>query len=427
MDKGDHMSEIENERPDRSIFPTFFMAGFECSTFVWKDGQRKDFIKATGHDRYLFDDYKCVQELGIGVVREAIRWPLVDKGSNQYDWSSLDTVLKAIERTNITPIWDLFHYGLPDNCDPFSDDCLKRFIDYCRAATEYIVARTPENRFFTPINEINFFAAAASDTGWMYPFAKGRYADLKVKLCRMDIEAVKAIREIDKRARMVHVDPITHAVPPEDRPDLADESWENAYNQAYESWDMLYGRLNPELGGSPEILDIVGVNVYHFSQAELQADGKREVLGPQDPRRKPLGELLMYAWERYHRPMIIGETSGYQDRRAEWLKMTMRESLKALNDGIDLQGVCLYPFVDIPDWQTGEWAKMGLYDIENRETLERIPVTPYIDELRRWQKILDQPEHVSGETGKGEVHLDEVRKAAVRWEEDRAKRAGGKP
>src|SRR5262245_16078481 len=106
---------------------------------------------------------------------------------------------------------------------------------------------------------------------------------------------------------MVHVDPIIHAVPPEDRPDLADEAWKEAYDKAYESWDILFGRLEPELGGSPEILDVVGVNIYNFSQAEMAMDGKREILAPRDLRRKPRSEMLMYGWERYGRPMLIGE------------------------------------------------------------------------------------------------------------------------
>ena len=402
-----------------SIFPTFFMAGFECSTFVWKDGKRKDYVAITGHDQHLEEDYDRVMDLGIGVVREAIRWPMVDKGGGRYDWSSVDHAIEAMDSCHITPIWDLCHYGFPDGVDPFSRDCHERFQDYCRAVAGYVCARTKPPRFFTPINEITFFSAAATDMAWMYPFAKGRNAELKRALCAMSIAGVKALRETDPAARMVHVDPIIHAVPPPGRPDLADEAWKHAYDEAYEAWDMLCGKLHPELGGSPEILDIVGVNIYNFSQAQLNADRSREVLGPRDPRRKPLSELLKFAWDRYHRPLIIGETSGHQDHRAEWLCMTMEESMKALNSGIDLQGVCLYPCVDIPDWQTDEWAKIGIFDIEDRETCERIPCDSYIEELRRWQKCLDQAEHIESDSfGNkwGRVELDEVRQHAREWE-----------
>jgi beta-glucosidase/6-phospho-beta-glucosidase/beta-galactosidase len=362
-------------------------------------------------------------ELGVGVVREAIRWPFVDLGGGRYDWSTVDAVLDCVTDFHLTPIWDLCHYGFPDGCDPFDDSCLERFVAYCRAAAERVVARTSAPRFFTPVNEITFFSGAATDMGWMYPFAKGRYAEMKRALCRMAIEGVKAIREVDPDARMVHVDPIIHAVAPHDRPDLADEAWDKAYREAYEAWDILYGRLQPELGGSPEILDIVGVNIYNFSQAEMTPEGGREILGPRDPRRKPLGELLKFAWDRYHRPFIIGETSGHQNARAVWLRMTIEESFKALNSGVDLHGVCLYPCVDIPDWNSGEWAKIGIFDIEDHESCERIPCEDYIEELRRWQKILDTPEHVEPDAlgkGLGRVEIDEVRAHARAWEAETA-------
>jgi hypothetical protein len=274
--------------------------------------------------------------------------------------------------------------------------------------------------FFTPVNEITFFSAAASDLQWMYPFAKGRGDDLKRAMARMAIEGAKAIREIEPDARMVHVDPIVHAVPPRDRPDLADEANDEEHREAFEAWDMLCGRVAPELGGSPEILDIVGVNVYHYSQVQLGEDKKREILGPRDPRRKPLSALLQTAWDRYHRPVIIGETSGFQENRAEWLRMTMEESLNALNNGVDLHGVCLYPFVDLPDWWTQEWAKIGIYDVADKESFGRVPCDAYIAELRRWQKLLDQPENVEPDGyGRqwGRVQLGEVRKFAREWGE----------
>jgi beta-glucosidase/6-phospho-beta-glucosidase/beta-galactosidase len=160
-----------------AIFPTFFMAGFECSTFVWKDRERKDYVVATGHDRHLRADLAAAMDLGIGIVREAIRWPQVDLGDGRYDWSSVKTLQDAATEYKITPIWDLCHYGFPDGCDPFSKECVKRFADYCRAAAEFATSTAEGPYFFTPINEITFFSAAATDLEWMYPFAKGREGD----------------------------------------------------------------------------------------------------------------------------------------------------------------------------------------------------------------------------------------------------------
>jgi beta-glucosidase/6-phospho-beta-glucosidase/beta-galactosidase len=432
------MGRSEPEQQERfgsdqetGIFPTFFFAGFECSTFVWKDRQRKDYVTLTGHDRHLEPDYERVMDLGIGVVREAVRWPIVDRGGGRYDWSTVDPLLKVMDKSHITPIWDLCHYGLPDGCDPLSRECLPRFVDYCRAVAEYVRPRTREPRFFTPVNEITFTSGAATDMGWFYPYARGRYDAMKTALCRMAIEGVKAIRQVIPDARMVHVDPIIHEIPAPGHPELEQQAWEDAYDKAYEAWDMLYGRLRPELGGTPEILDIVGVNVYAFCEAQINADGSREALSPRDPRRKPLSDMLMYAWERYHRPIIIGETSGSQDGRAEWLRMVMQESLKALNSGIDLQGICLYPCVDIQDWNTGKLAQIGIYDLKDSEHCERVPCQNYVDELRRWEKILDHPDDIEADTlsrsGLGTVQLSEVRECARKWEEDTPGRQQANP
>src|SRR6478672_10345722 len=244
---------MDGDSPHGSIFPTFFMAGFECSTFVWKDREWKDYVAATGHDRHLAADFAAAMDLGIGVAREGIRWPQVDLSNGRYDWSSVKAVQDAATDCKITPIWDLCHYGFPDGCDPFSDECRRRFVDYCRAAAEFVTGSAEGPYFFTPINEITFFSGAATDMGWMYPFAKGRYPEFKRAMCRMAIEGAKAIREIDPTARMVHVDPLIYEVPPQDRPDLTDEAWEDTYVKAFEAWDVLYGKRWPELGGAPEI------------------------------------------------------------------------------------------------------------------------------------------------------------------------------
>jgi hypothetical protein len=179
----------------------------------------------------------------------------------------------------------------------------------------------------------------------------------------------------------------------------------------------------PELGGSPRILDIVGVNVYAMSQSQLNADETHAVLGPRDPRRRPLHELLQVVDRRYGRPIIIGETSGFGDGRAHWLRMVMEESLFALNAGVDLQGVCLYPAVDIPDWNSGEWAHIGLCDVDARHDLARRPVPEYVAELRRWHHLLRQPKVIdpkqegAGDDSDLQADLLEVRALARRWAE----------
>src|SRR5205085_10102931 len=112
---------------------------------------------------------------------------------------------------------------------------------------------------------------------------RGRGPELKLQLARAAIAGVDAIRDVCPEATVVSVDALCRVVPPADRPDLADAA--RAFNDGavFESWDMLAGRLHPELGGSRAHLGTVGVNYYWTNQWELGRDGIP--LAEDDPRR----------------------------------------------------------------------------------------------------------------------------------------------
>jgi len=372
------------------IFPTFFLSGFECSTFLWKDGKRRNLAAESRHDRHAMEDYRILRGLGIGTAREGVPWPLVDR-DGRYDFTLIDPFIEAMAATGIAPIWDLCHFGYPDGLDPFSTAFASRFANYCRAVAEYVVPKLPDPCFFTPINEISFFSVSGGEWGAIAPFSTGRDGRIRLRLalCRAAIAGVNAIREIDPGARMVHVDPLVHVVTPRDRPDLTDAAYHEAHEDAFMAWDILAGNFHPELGGSPDILDIVGADIYSFSQTEYREHGPYAPLPADDDRIRPIRDQLVETWERYKRPMIIGETSSAKSGRPAWLGHIMQESLAALEQGVGLHGICLYPGVDMRDWDTGEWVRNGFYDIvEENGDLKRVPAAAYVDELRRWQNIL---------------------------------------
>jgi beta-glucosidase/6-phospho-beta-glucosidase/beta-galactosidase len=398
------------------IFPTFFLSGFECSTFLWKEGQRRDLCEETQHRRHALEDYRMLRSLGIAVAREGIPWPMVDRDGG-YDFSSIDPMIAAMRETKVMPIWDLCHYGYPDGMDPFSEEFTQRFAGYCRAAAQYVSARLPGPYYFTPINEITFFAFSGGEWGWIAPYRKTRVdrEALRLALCKASIAGVKAIREILPESRMVHVDPLVQVVAPPDRPDLIDDAAHETHVDTFLAWDILYGKEHPELGGAPDILDIVGANNYSFGQMEYREQGPHAALEPDHEGIQPLCMLLQRIWERYRRPMVIGETSGMGKGRPEWLRDVMEESLAAVNQGMDLHGVCLFPAVDMPDWHTGEWLHNGICDLVDGDgNLKRVPHQPYVDELRRWQKELNRSTELDDDPFSDPVELQDVIDAARR-------------
>lgn len=400
------------------IFPTFFLSGFECSTFDWKDKGRRDLSAELQHYAHADEDYRMLEQLGIGVAREGIPWPLVDKGNGEFDFSPIQPFLDAQRRHRVLPIWDLCHYGYPGDLDPWSDAFITRFAAYARAAAAHVAAHAHHGPLcFTPVNEPTFWGYMGGEWAWCAPF--GRTADDRrrwtARLAAADIAAVKAIRADHPDARMVHIDPLIWVVPPRDRPDLAEEAHRESFEDAYLAWDIISGLKHPELGGSPEVIDILGFNNYSFGQMEYAGGGKpNQPLEPGDDRIRPLCGLIEEAWAKYRRPCIIAETSGLHGGRADWLNDLMQEALAAVKRGVDLHGICLFPAVDMTDWNTGEWLHMGIADVEPLPSgaLMRTPHLPYVQMLRRWQERLKRATSLDEDPFDTPVELDDVREAA---------------
>jgi beta-glucosidase/6-phospho-beta-glucosidase/beta-galactosidase len=395
------------------------MTGFECSTFDWKDVGRRDLTAELQHDTHADEDYAMLRPLGLAVAREGIPWPMVDRGIGDYDFSCLDPLLDAQRRRGILPIWDLCHYGYPDGLDPWSEAFVTRFAAYARAAIRYVGERAQHGPLFvTPINEPTFWGYMGGEWAWCAPF--GRTPDdrrrFTTMLARADIAAVKAIRQDFPDARMVHIDPLIWVVPPRGRPDLAEAARRESYDDAYIAWDIISGLKHPEYGGSLELIDILGFNNYSFGQMEYREGGPHAPLEPGDDRIRSVCDLVEEAWAKYRRPCIIAETSGRGPGRPRWLDDIATESLAAIRRGVDLHGICLFPAVDMTDWHTGEWLRMGLADVERLPsgTLMRTPYVDYVEALHRWQTLLERATALDDDPYSDPIDLDRIAAIAAR-------------
>jgi beta-glucosidase/6-phospho-beta-glucosidase/beta-galactosidase len=377
------------------MFKSFFFAGFECATGYNALGEWIDQIAATHHDKNADDDYRRLREVGILAAREAIRWPLVEE-NGKYNFSSADAFIEASRKHEIDVIWDLFHYGYPDDLDLFSEEFPKRFSDYCYAAAKYICAGSPGTCYITPVNEPSFFAWAGGHVGRFAPHCINKGVELKRALIRAAIQGIEAIWAAVPGARIVNVDPLCQVVAPAERPELArDAEWFNA-NAVFESWDMVSGRIMPDLGGTRKHLDIVGINYYWTNQWEL---GRDEIpLADDDRRRVPLTELVRKVHRRYGGELLITETAHVDDMRPKWLEYVADQTEQLLDLGVPLRGVCLYPILGMPEWhdQT-RWTQMGLWELTARENgMERIICEPMLHALQKAQRIEERVRAANG-------------------------------
>jgi beta-glucosidase/6-phospho-beta-glucosidase/beta-galactosidase len=345
-------------------------------------------MAATQHDRFVDEDYARLVPLGFRTVRDTMRWHLIERRPGRFDFSSVDPFIDAAVRHGILVVWDLLHYGTPCGVELFNRDFPARFASFAEAAARHLQRRVGGVTWFTPINELSFFAWAAGEVGWFYPFGRSRGYELKQQLVRAWIAAVDAIRAVDRRARIVSVEPLIHNVPPLGQPDVGGLAAAQRASQ-WEAWDMIAGRRDPELGGRSDALDVMGVNFYHDNQWEVPGGEKIAWhIHPRDRRWVPFHRLLQEAWERYQRPIFIGETSHVGAGRPAWIREMVDEVCLALERGVPLQGICLYPIVDRFEWDDpGHWHNSGLWDFvrEPDGTLRRELCVPYAEELARGQ------------------------------------------
>ena len=375
------------------LFPSFWLAGFESACHVNGQGVRLDLVRATQHDLQIREDYARVKALGFRAVRESVRWHLVDRGPH-LDFSTVLPVLAAARAEGIRVLWTLCHYGWPDDVDLFGGGFVERFARYAAGLARVVADSGEAEPWYNPINEISFFAWAAGEVGYIHPHQVGQGAELKRQLVRAALAAMDAIREVDRRARFLHVDPLIHVVPPRGRPDLARAAAEQRASQ-FDAWDMLAGGHCPELGGHPRYLDVIGLNFYHANEWEYPDRRLRWEDTPRDPRWIPLRRLLEEVYHRYGRPLVLSETSHFGEGRARWIREVAQEAAAARAEGIPLEGVCVYPVIDRPDWDDPDhWHHSGLWDLRPgaHGRLERVACEEYVAELREVQRALETGE-----------------------------------
>lgn len=368
-----------------SVFRSFWMAGFESACHVNRAGDRLDMICATEHDTNADQDYQLLRSVGISTAREGLRWHLIDHGC-RYDFSTARPLADAATRHGVQVIWNLCHYGWPDNLSLYEPAFVTRFARYAAAVARFVADHSDDVPVYSPINEISYFCWAAGEVGYIYPHGHGRGSAVKLQLVRAAIAGMDAIRAVDPRARFLHADPLIHVVAPRDRPDLARAAADVRHSQ-YEAWDMLAGGLNPELGGHPRYLDFIGANFYHGNQWEFSGDKFAWSDGPLSDRWRPLGAQLTELYDRYSRPIVIAETSHFGGGRARWLREIAAQVRFARERGVELEGVCLYPIIDRPDWDHPDhWHNSGLWDLVQTEPggrLERVVCEEYAAEFAR--------------------------------------------
>ncbi len=368
------------------------MGGYECTDQLNTHGDRVDFLHVTDHLTQIEPDYARLGPFGIATVREGLRWSQVERTPYHYDFSTLRQMLAGGRASGIQQVWDICHFGYPDDLTPLHPHFARRFSALCEAFALFYKKENPgETLIVTPINEVSFMAWLGGDVAGTSPYCRHNGWEVKYALMRAYIAGVKALRAVDPGVRILTTEPLVNVVPPFGA--TPGQIMEAAlfHDSQYQAVDMLGGRMCPELGGQPEYLDLLGFNYYYNNQWEAGTSGR---IGwhdhMMDARWRTLSVLLDEAHRRYDRPVVLSETSHPGEHRPQWFDMIGRECRHAIAAGVPLWGVCLYPIIDRPNWDhLDDWHAAGLWDADLADRSKRRLHQPSAAALLATQNALD--------------------------------------
>lgn len=365
------------------LFPSAFVAGYECSTQRRRDDVRVDALAGTRHDVAARDDYAQAVAHGMRGARDGLRWHLIEQAPGVYDWSSWTPMLKAAQATGMTVAWDIWHYGTPEDLRIWGPEFVDRLCAFAHAAALHWREHSDAVPRWCPVNEMSFYSFIAGDAGEFWPHAIGRGFELKAQMARAAIAVADVLRDVDPRARLLWAEPLVNVHPRTYEVDDRAIAM-GAHVAQYQAFDMICGRLLPELGGRPELLDVIGVNFYPHNQWMLGAApvsfGTHAFV--------PLREMLAEVAARYGRPLIVAETGAEGSARAPWLHYVCQEVAAAIEGGHPFEAICLYPVTSYPGWDDDRICETGLFGIVD-DVGTRAVYAPLHAEMRRWQPLLE--------------------------------------
>lgn len=360
-------------------FESFWMAGFECTDQLNAFGNRVDFLTITGHLDRLKEDYNNLRLFNIRTVREGIRWSQVEQSPYQYNWEPVKTILQSAKENNIQLIWDLCHFGYPNDLTPLHPHFTSRFCALCSAFVHFYRSLYPtETLIVTPVNEVSFISWLGGEVAGTTPYCKGFGWEVKYALMKAYIKGVEVLKNCDPSIRILTTEPLVNIVAPFHATDEQVKQAQLQHRNQFQVLDMLSGTICPELGGHKDYLDLLGFNYYYNNQWVCNTFDSLpwQNLVP-DSRWASLSSLLTEACRRYQRPVVLSETSHPGEDRPAWIAFIAAECRKLLQNGIPLWGICWYPAIDRPDWDhLSPWHQSGLWDIPDSVSLQRVLYPP---------------------------------------------------
>ncbi|HEX7177357.1 MAG TPA: family 1 glycosylhydrolase [Pyrinomonadaceae bacterium] len=381
-----------SQTPDSE--PLELWGGVECTVNRVGD-QYFDQLERSGHAA-RHTDLDLFASLGVRALRYPVLWErTAPDGPESADWSWADARLARLRRIGVRPIVGLVHHGSgPRDTSLVDPEFPEKLAGFARA----VAVRYPWVDAYTPVNEPLTTARFSGLYGHWYPHGRDTltFARALLAQCRAVVLSMRAIREVNPRARLVQTDDLGKTF--STRALTYQAEFEN--ERRWLTFDLLCGRVRPGhpmwnyLCGSgvsaaelewfvanPCPPDIIGVNHYLTSERYLDerlerypscthgGNGRDSYADVEAVRVLAEGcagprALLKEAWERYGLPLAVTEAhlGCTREEQMRWLKEVWDGARSLRAAGVDVRAVTAWALLGSFDWDSLHTQARGHYE-----------------------------------------------------------------
>ena len=98
--------------------------------------------------------------------------------------------------------------------------------------------------------------------------------------------------------------------------------------------------------------------------------------------------MVKEVYDRYRRPFFVAETGIEDEARPAWFRYVAGEVMAAMQSGVQVEGICLYPIVNHPGWDDDRHCHNGLWDYPDKDGNREVS-GPLAEELECQQRYLN--------------------------------------
>jgi beta-glucosidase/6-phospho-beta-glucosidase/beta-galactosidase len=102
--------------------------------------------------------------------------------------------------------------------------------------------------------------------------------------------------------------------------------------------------------------------------------------------------MLKQLWDRYRRPILISETGAEGEAGVGWFGYICAEVRQAQREGVEVQGICLYPVMDYLGWDDDRHCRCGLIALSD-DLEQRALRADLAEEIRVQQQLFQAAAH----------------------------------